>query len=276
MNPRVPLVAALVAGLLCQPSPADASGPVITPVDKGVTISGKTTQKTDRFEVTGPPRSKPGRKGGKGTRGGSTTEQAVDRFPGVEAEPGSCVLVGGGSEAELVARGCIEPPPVTPQQPVRPGQPARPQVEQITTEVVRSELKFVDFPALTVQIQPKTRTLVNLKTIVYTKPVPVDQIVPILTWPVGVRASVAKYTWSFGDGTTETTSSPGAPYPALDVFHQYKKRGSVAVSVTAHYTARYRVPGGSWQTLPGTVDIQGPATPLIVAEARPVLVDPGR
>jgi hypothetical protein len=141
---------------------------------------------------------------------------------------------------------------------------------------VRRELKNVNFPALSVQVQPQGRTLVNLKTIVYTKPIPVDQIVPILSWPVGVRATASSYTWTFGDGTTANSTSEGTPYPAFDVFHQYKKRGKVAVSVTVHYTARYQLPGQGWTTLAGTVDIVGPATALTVAEARPVLVDPER
>lgn len=281
MKPRGGIATTLAVVLLAaQPQLAEATGPDVKPGEKGVTISGEDIARDSRLGISGPPPSKggkkDGKKGGKGTRGGSKAEQAADRFPGIEAEPGSCVLVGGGSEAALVARGCVEPPPVTPARPTQPGQPVRPQVEQITTEVVRSELKNVDFPALAVQIQPRTRTLVNLKTIVYTKPIPVDQIVPILTWPVGVRASVDRYTWTFGDGTIETTTSPGKPYPALDVVHQYKKRGNVAVTVTAHYIARYQVPGGPWRTLPGTVDIAGPPTALTVAEARPVLVDPGR
>lgn len=269
---------ALGAGTVTAPLAA-ANDPGVGKTDNGVFLKGRTTTKTDRSKsLMGDGRpGKPGKKksGGKADKANATkAEPPVDRFPGVVAEPASCVVIGNTeSEASLVARGCVDPQL---SAVVRPLAPNRPRVEQITAETVRTELKFVNFPALTVQIQPTTRTLVNLKTIVYTKPVPVDQIVPVLTWPVGVRASVGKYTWNFGDGTTETTSSPGAPYPALDVVHQYKKRGKVAVSVTAHYIARYRVPGGSWTTLPGTVDIAGPPTALTVAEARPVLVDPGR
>jgi hypothetical protein len=259
--------------LLVQPQTADARGPDVTPGERGVIIRGDDKQVDNRLDFTDPP-PRAGKKGsGKAKDGGSKVgKPVVDRFPGIVAERGSCVLTGA-SEADLVSRGCIPAPPPTP---ARPGQPARPRVEQITTVVVRSELKNVDFPALAVQIQPKTRTLVNLKTIVYTKPVPVDQVVPILTWPVGVRASASSYTWTFGDGTTLTTTSAGKPYPALDVVHQYKKRAKVAVSVVVHYTARYQLPGSGWTTLPGTVDIPGPATALTVAEARPVLVDPER
>ncbi|GAA1557689.1 hypothetical protein GCM10009789_08860 [Kribbella sancticallisti] len=280
MSRRV--VGLLAAGLLAlalalaHPQLADADPPDVISGEKGLTIIGEDTKRDDRFNVFDPP-SKSGRNGsgtGKGSgKKAKVAPEEVDRFPGIEAEEGSCVLTGA-TDAMLVERGCIDPPPpVTPQE---PGEPARPRVEQITTEVVRTELKNVEFPALVVQVQPRTRTLVNLETIVYTKPVPVDRVVPVLTWPVGVRATASSYTWSFGDGSTKTTTSPGRPYPALDVVHRYKKRGAVAVSVVVHYTARYRLPGRGWTTLPRTVDIPGPATALTVAEARPVLVAPER
>ena len=37
------------------------------------------------------------------------------------------------------------------------------------------------------------------------------------------------------------------------------------------YTARFRVSGGGWQDVAGTVTISGPATDLRIAEASPVL-----
>lgn len=267
MRPALLIPIALCTVIMQPPALAQATDPDVKPGDKGVTISGKEKKKQSRFNVVDPPPiSHPG-KPSRPPRVGEEETQVAEEW----VERGSCVDVGL-SEEQLINRGCID----APETPPVPGRPARPRIELITTDVVRAELKNVDFPALTVQVQPKDRTLVNLKTIVYAKPIPVDQIVAILTWPVGIRATASSYTWNFGDGTKTTTASEGSPYPAFDVFHQYKKRGRVAINVVVHYVARYQVPGQGWTTLPGTVDISGPATALTVAEARPVLVDPER
>ncbi len=63
------------------------------------------------------------------------------------------------------------------------------------------------------------------------------------------------YTWSFGDGATMETSSPGKPYPAQsDVQHSYEQSsfgagGAFAVTVEIRFSAQYRVNGGPWQSL---------------------------
>ena len=144
--------------------------------------------------------------------------------------------------------------------------------------MIDEETKHLPFPALGVHVQPSGgKTLVNLATNVYTEPRPFERVVTVLTWPVKIRATPASYTWNYGDGTVETTNGPGAAYPAGTVTYKYPNRhvetGAVKVNVTVNYEAWYQVPGGDWQQA-GTVSIAGPATPLLVCEARPVLVDP--
>jgi hypothetical protein len=258
-----------VAAFATVSATAYAEDPDVKSTDKGVTLKGEGRKKVERGStiMDEPDRSKPHRP----AKPPHSTKKAPAVVNALPYERGSCANVGF-TDQTLINRGCID----APKTPPAPNRPARPRVEQITTEVVRRELKNVNFPALSVQVQPQGRTLVNLKTIVYTKPIPVDQIVPILSWPVGVRATASSYTWIFGDGTTATSTSEGTPYPAFDVFHQYKKRGKVAITVTVHYTARYQLPGQGWTTLAGTVDITGAATALTVAEARPALIDPER
>jgi hypothetical protein len=156
-------------------------------------------------------------------------------------------------------------------------KPRIPRPQDITWEEVVSETKDVLFPALTVKIQPKGRTLVNLETIVYTDDNGVTaNWVTVLGFPVLVEATPRKFIWNFGDGTTLATDSPGNPYPSKDITHKYMKRASVNLTVTVNYTARFFVSGAGWQNVGGTVSITGPATPLLVREAVPVLVDPGR
>ncbi|WP_328524221.1 PKD domain-containing protein [Kribbella sp. NBC_00359] len=135
---------------------------------------------------------------------------------------------------------------------------------------------MVLFPALAVKVQPRGRTLVNLDTIVYTDESKVStSTVTLLGFPVVVEATPVSYSWNFGDGTPAlTTSTPGKPYPAKEITHKYIKRGAVRLTLTTSYAARFNVADTGWQYVDGTVPVTGPATPLQVREAVPVLVDP--
>jgi hypothetical protein len=150
-----------------------------------------------------------------------------------------------------------------------------PMPQDVTWEQVLNESKNVAFPGLRVNVQPAERTLVNLDTIVYTDQSKVSETtVELLGFPVAVEATPMSYTWNFGDGTSVTTESPGKPYPAKEITHKYMKRGSVSITLTTHYAARFNVAETGWQYISGTVPITGPATALQVREAVPVLVDP--
>jgi hypothetical protein len=170
--------------------------------------------------------------------------------------------------------------PVGPDEPVvpTPGVPVNvPRPEDVNWEQVLAESRNVAFPGLGVKVQPTGRTLVNLETIVYTDQSRVSTArVTLLGFPVEVEATPMSYVWRFGDGATLTTTTPGKPYPAKEITHKYLKKGSVGLTLTTNYAARFRVAGGAWQYVDGTVPITGPATPLLVREAVPVLVDPER
>ncbi|GAA2831300.1 PKD domain-containing protein [Kribbella solani] len=174
-------------------------------------------------------------------------------------------------------------------QPVVPGETrgavrslppgvVRVRARDVTWEQVLAETKSVVFPGLTVKVQPKDRTLVNFENNVYTDDSKVsDTTVTLLGFPVEVQATPISYTWRFGDGTPAlTTSTPGKASPGKEIIHKYLKRGNVRLTVTTNYAARYNVAGTGWQYVPGTVPITGPATPLAIHEAIPVLVDPER
>ncbi|GAA1926674.1 hypothetical protein GCM10009815_21440 [Nocardioides marmoribigeumensis] len=142
----------------------------------------------------------------------------------------------------------------------------------VTPAMVLSELRRVGLPALDVSVQPAGKTLVNLDTIFFTEPRPVDVDLTILGQAVEVEATPTTYVWSFGDGTGLTTTTPGAAYPSKDVVHRYSHAGvTVRPAVSVVYGARFRVGGGAWQDVDGTVTIPGPAQGLRVAEAAPVL-----
>jgi hypothetical protein len=257
--------------------------------------SGSSTKKSDidakpsRWGVVlGGHGKESGRLPGKGAR---PTPESEDGYPRkVPAQPagesrrrapfrlnqGICGLPapdGGGRMGPARCEGAerLEPDEPTPSVAVRD----LPQPEDVTWEQVLAETKNVAFPGLRVKVQPAVRTLVNLDTIVYTDQAKVSSTtVTLLGFPVVVEATPMSYTWRFGDGTTVTTESPGKPYPAKEITHKYLKRGSVSIALTTNYAARFNVDGTGWQYINGTVPITGPATPLQVQEAVPVLVDP--
>ncbi|HPU14265.1 MAG TPA: hypothetical protein PLQ19_10795 [Aeromicrobium sp.] len=140
-----------------------------------------------------------------------------------------------------------------------------------TPDEVREEVKRVGLASVRVQVQPVGATLVNLDTILSTSAVPIETTVTVLGTPVEIKATAASFTWHHGDGTSQTTTKPGRPYPAKDVVHQYRKPGHVNLRVDVNYQVDFRIEGGSWQQLADPITAPGPATSLRIREARPVL-----
>lgn len=143
---------------------------------------------------------------------------------------------------------------------------------QVTPGVVLTALREIGLPALQAHTQPEDKTLVNLATIFYTEPQPFGRTVTLLGRQVRINATPTSYTWHYGDGSTMTTTTPGARYPAKDVTHEYRDAHvTVLTSVDVAYTATFRVGGGAQQTIPGSVTIPGPSRPLRISEATAVL-----
>jgi hypothetical protein len=146
---------------------------------------------------------------------------------------------------------------------------ARPQV---TPAVVLNALRRIGLPALTAHTQPAGKTLVNFATIFYAEPQPFRRTVRLLGQRVDIVATPTGFTWHHGDGTSLTTTVAGRPYPATDITYDYRHAHvTVKTRVDVTYGARFRVNGGAWRTVNGTVTITGPAQPLRIAEAVPVL-----
>jgi hypothetical protein len=157
---------------------------------------------------------------------------------------------------------------------------AAPALPQVTPGMVATALRRLRLPAALAQPQPDTKTLVNFDTVFHTDASPLERTVTLLGQLVVIQATPTSYTWHYGDGASATTTSPGTPYrPGDDVgagtdhnVHRY-----LTAHVTTHpsvdltYAGRYRLPGGPWTTIPGTVTITGPTTPLRVSEATALL-----
>ncbi|MFW6772653.1 PKD domain-containing protein [Nocardioides sp. CPCC 205120] len=144
----------------------------------------------------------------------------------------------------------------------------------ITPALVLQAFQSVPLPETVLTIQPPDGlTLVNFDTNFYTEAAPFTTTVTLLGQAVELDITPTSYTWNYGDGTTVTTSTPGAPYPDLEVTHRYQQAGSYQVTVTTTWSARYRVNGGPWLDVAGTVTMPSAPVPLQVDEATPILTD---
>ena len=116
------------------------------------------------------------------------------------------------------------------------------------------------------------RTLVNFDTNFFTGTRAFDVPLNLLGQRVDLHIVPSEFGWRFGDGESLATAEPGAPYPDLEVTHRYLKKGQVAPSVDTTYTATYRVNGGRWINVQGSVTIAGAPVDLEVLTATPTLV----
>jgi hypothetical protein len=144
----------------------------------------------------------------------------------------------------------------------------------ITPAMVRREMQRLDWPTAQLEVQPPDgQTLINFETNFFTENTdPTTQTVTLLGQRVEIEATPSEYTWDFGDGTSTTTTSPGAAYPGLDVTHEYADPGRVAPSVDTTYTGRFRINGDAWQPIPGSLTVPGESVALRVRSASPHLV----
>lgn len=140
--------------------------------------------------------------------------------------------------------------------------------------MVLRALRRLGLPEVEARTQPEGTTLVNFDTIFYAEATTQTRTVTLLGQPVTIEAEPVEFTWHPGDGTTRTTTTPGAPYPATDVTHRYATATDddpLRPHVDVTYRARYRLADGPWQPITETVTITGPPGTLRVAEATPAL-----
>lgn len=154
----------------------------------------------------------------------------------------------------------------------RPPTAADTPVPTVTPGLVLTALRQIGLPAIQARTQPADKTLVNFETIFFAEPETFSRTITLLGQRVDVEAQPTQFLWHHGDGTTATTTTPGAPYPAKDITYEYTDaHQTVQASVDVVYTARFRVGNGAWQNIAETVTIAGPPTPLRISEATPVL-----
>ncbi|MBZ5735731.1 hypothetical protein K8Z61_14650 [Nocardioides sp. TRM66260-LWL] len=168
-------------------------------------------------------------------------------------------------DATAVGEQCLADDAVPAAQPV------------LTRGRIVREFQRLAWPASRLLTQPPDgTTLVNLPTILRTTNTGASRrVVTLLGQQVTIEARPDRYVWQHGDGTSQTTTSPGHPYPRAgyrDVTHTYARAArGVRLSVDTVYVGRYRVGNGAWVPIDQPRTIAGPPTVLQVRTATPHL-----
>ena len=159
---------------------------------------------------------------------------------------------------------------------VDPGD--EPVQQQVTQAAVLRAFQRIPVPASEVVIQPPGgETLVNLDTIFSTQAEGFTRTIGLLGHRVDLDITPAEFRWVNGDGTVQVTDWAGKPWAKgtpLGEFitHRYDDADkSVQPRVDTTWTAQYRVDGGAWQDVGGTVTISGDPFDLAVLSAEPHL-----
>ncbi|GAA2143317.1 hypothetical protein GCM10009844_15680 [Nocardioides koreensis] len=167
-------------------------------------------------------------------------------------------LAVGANPAEF----CDEPPQLGPAP-----------IPSVTPDLVGRAFRDLPLPASELVVQPPGgETLVNFDTNFYTEQGSFTRTVRLLGQRVDLKIWPSRYQWMFGDGASLASESAGAPYPDLQITHDYQSKGGVSPRVDTTYSAQFSVNGGPWRDVDGTVTIPGSPVRLEVRTARPVLV----
>jgi hypothetical protein len=131
---------------------------------------------------------------------------------------------------------------------------------------------FVPIRPSHTHFNPADGTLVNVETIFYADtPKTFRTTVTLLGQQVALTLHPTKWRWSFGDGTTLTTTTAGAPYPSKKVTHRYTDTGNRRASVTVTWDGTFTFAGAT-EAIPGDTSRPGPAATVAVREAHAQLV----
>lgn len=145
-----------------------------------------------------------------------------------------------------------------------------------TVAQIQQAFREINFTKATVKVQPVGNvTLVNLPTYFEATwpeagigPGEVDSST-LLGFRVEIRAKGNRLQYVYGDGdASEPTTSLGGPYPDGDIQHTYDRKGTMATRVDTVYGGEFRIEGGQWMTIPGTVTVEGTPVTLEVREAK--------
>lgn len=179
-------------------------------------------------------------------KGGSTTKKTIvqtPRKPTVKAKPTTkprpSFLLPPPKVKPVVKKPTVSPPYKKYKKPSKPAKPKKPRVKKTSTTVNLSDRLTKMVPTAGVAYQPEFEPLVHVPVYFWCD-VPeffhsrVDIIGEIID--VTLRPS---YLWSFGDGSTFSTTDSGAAYPSGLIHHGYTNPGAYVVTLVTTWNGSY-------------------------------------
>ena len=165
------------------------------------------------------------------------------------------------------------------------GDPAAPARPVLTTTALRQQVLRL-LPTVQIGTAWTTRALVNAETVLWAQTSSHRDLgtVTVVGQPVKLRIGFDHADWSFGDSTSDTTTSPGKPYTQTDPCntaqcsdyygHTYRATGPVTITLTVAWHAQFSLDAGATWTDIDPAPLTGPPAThrLRVIQARGVLV----
>jgi hypothetical protein len=161
---------------------------------------------------------------------------------------------------------------------------ARSTTPQLTAQLLRQQIqKRVPHPGIGVA-PPGGITLVHIQTLLWLNTPPSQPLgtATLLGHHLTLRVHVHHVDWDFGDGSSDTTTGPQRRYDPTDPCHTptcprywghtYTHTGTTTLHAHTTWTGQYRIDGGGWLTIPGTVTGPDTTTTLTIRQARGILV----
>lgn len=129
-------------------------------------------------------------------------------------------------------------------------------------------------------MEPNGWAVIGLPTNFFASSEPHIQEGTLLGRAAEVRFSPVGFHWEYGDGTSATLASAGAPWAELGVgeftetatSHAFHTSGNYTVVLTVEFSAEYRLDGLPWTAIAGTIEIPAEPLSLTADTANTVLV----
>lgn len=145
-----------------------------------------------------------------------------------------------------------------------PGTPQPEPEEGIPTITIEDVMKF-DIRPSPINIEPSPNTLIRFETNFYTSDATQNFQMTVGGQKFDVNVYPIEYTWTYGDGESNTIGSNGAPLrPGEEAdkktpyTHAYQETGTYQVGLTTKFIADYSMNGGPRQAILGTGEVATP------------------
>jgi len=131
-----------------------------------------------------------------------------------------------------------------------------------------------------IRVEPANWSLPRLPTNIFSMAGEMVESGELLGWPIQVKFTPSSYQWTYGDGSSATTNSPGGSwgenqFSPRATSHIYTKPGIYDISGEVKYSVSYRFDDGEFVGIPGSITRAGGQARVEVLTVSPLLVDKG-